>query len=411
MNNNSITFERLIAPTSREDFLSQYWEKKPLIINRASPSLWDSLFCFSDIDHFLHVARETMTGLLQIIPAAGSAREHRTFKGKDILPDVAYKAFSSGDTLQLAAVHMLWPPLAGLRASIYDALQSEIWINAYATPTGAQGLPVHIDTHDTLILQVDGSKDWYLYDRYIEAPLDTERSLDYVHSSLREEFADRESELTPLCKVRLEKGDILYLPRGFPHKAVATEEASLHLTIGILPIYWVDFLKAAMETLCLEYAALRRALPPGLIDAPQTRSLAAEQFREIMALVSKKVDFDKVLGEFARRHTRQQGFPADGHFLQITRLGDIDVDSVVRRRKGLTCHFAEEGDAKYILFGKSRIKVPGQAGPALGYISENREFRVGDLPGQLDGQSKVTLVRRLIRDGLLQATAPDQQYP
>lgn len=411
MNRSSFTFERLIAPTSRDEFLSQYWEKKPLIINREPPSACSSLFCFSDIDQFLQASRESAAGLLHIVPASGSGREHRVFKGKEILPDTAYKAFSSGDTLQLAAVHMLWPSVAGLRSSMYDSLLSDIWINAYATPAGAQGLPVHIDTHDTLILQVDGSKNWSIYDRYIDVPLDTERSLSYVQSSLREELADREDELTLLCRVRLERGDVIYLPRGFPHKAVATEEASLHLTVGILPIYWVDFLKAAIETICLEHADLRRAMPPGFIDDPQARSSAAEEFHKIMTLVCRAANFDRVFEEFARRHTRNQSFPADGHFFQITKLADISIDSMVRRRKGLTCYFAEEGDARYISFGKCRIKAPRRAGPALSFICKNRDFRVGDLPGHLDEQSKVMLVRHLIRDGLLQAapSPPEQQ--
>jgi hypothetical protein len=42
-------------------------------------------------------------------------------------------------------------------------------------------------------------------------------------------------------------------------------------------------------------------------------------------------------------------------------------------------------------------------GPALEHVRDHERFRVRDLPGTLDDDSKVVLVRRLVREGLLRA--------
>ena len=40
-------------------------------------------------------------------------------------------------------------------------------------------------------------------------------------------------------------------------------------------------------------------------------------------------------------------------------------------------------------------------GPALEFIAQASRFKVGDLPGSLSDNSKLTVARRLVRDGML----------
>ena len=55
-------------------------------------------------------------------------------------------------------------------------------------------------------------------------------------------------------------------PRGFYHKAVAQDEFSLHLTITIESIYWLDFFRRAFELAALKDAELREGLPPQFVQ-------------------------------------------------------------------------------------------------------------------------------------------------
>ena len=105
----------------------------------------------------------------------------------------------------------------------------------------------------------------------------------------------------------------------------------------------------------------------------------------------------------ARARLQAPHYPADGHFAQLVRLGEIGPETVVRRRAGFTPS-VERGDGEAsIRFAASTVSVPGALGPALEHIRDHERFRVRDLPGPVDDESRLVVVRRLIRDGLLRA--------
>jgi len=88
---------------------------------------------------------------------------------------------------------------------------------------------VHYDSHDVLVLQIYGSKHWFLYDKPAPFPID------YVKKSKpepREVFFD----------TVLQSGDVLYVPRGMYHRAAVTDTDSLHLTFGIHTAKGLDFI-------------------------------------------------------------------------------------------------------------------------------------------------------------------------
>jgi ribosomal protein L16 Arg81 hydroxylase len=72
-----------------------------------------------------------------------------------------------------------------------------------------------------LILQIRGSKVWHLYNGADRAP----------HDMYRKEPVATASLPSP-TDVRMEVGDVLYLPRGRVYAAEATSEVSVHLTVG-----------------------------------------------------------------------------------------------------------------------------------------------------------------------------------
>jgi hypothetical protein len=118
---------------------------------------------------------------------------------------------------------------------------------------------------------------------------------------------------------------------------------------------------------------------------------------------SAAASFERTLDTVARARLQAPHYPADGHFAQLVRLGEIGPETVVRRRDGLT-PFVERGDGEAsIRFAASTVGVPAVLGSALEHVRDHERFRVRDLPGELDDDSKVVLVRRLIRDGLLRA--------
>ncbi|KAL6070192.1 Bifunctional lysine-specific demethylase and histidyl-hydroxylase [Balamuthia mandrillaris] len=129
--------------------------------------------------------------------------------------------------------------------------------NVYLTPPKAQGLAPHYDDVDVFILQVEGSKRWKLY----SPPPEDELPMEYSRDLTQEEAGK------PLMEVVLNRGDMMYFPRGVIHQAATSLDApSTHITISTYQRNcWADFLKTALP-LALTHAAeedveFRRGLP------------------------------------------------------------------------------------------------------------------------------------------------------
>ena len=77
----------------------------------------------------------------------------------------------------------------------------------------------------------------------------------------------------PVHDLVLRPGDMLYLPRGWLHEALTSDSDSLHLTVGVNVVTWLDAFKAALEE-CGD-SSFRRSTGDGdadeLVDALRSR--------------------------------------------------------------------------------------------------------------------------------------------
>jgi len=103
-----------------------------------------------------------------------------------------------------------------------------LWIagvncNAYLTPPATQGLAKHYDDEDVMVLQVSGAKTWRLYRP--PQPLNPLAGTPYSQSHV--------DACQTAVTHHLSRGKALYIPRGVPHEAYCTDEASVHFTFSL----------------------------------------------------------------------------------------------------------------------------------------------------------------------------------
>jgi len=132
------------------------------------------------------------------------------------------------------------------------AIQLRFQTNVYFTPPGAQGFNTHHDTHDVFILQLEGSKRWRTYPSAVQLPLPGQR------------FFWKTPPSAPSMEFTLRQGDLFYCPRGIPHDARSTDEASVHVSLGALVGTWAELLLETIADVAMRDPAFRVSLPRGL---------------------------------------------------------------------------------------------------------------------------------------------------
>jgi len=397
------TLEDFLAPVSPDDFFTNYWEQDRLHISRGRPGVYDALFSVEDVDRWLASVKGDQADALVMAAPDGADSGKKQYRPGEIGIEQIYDLFSKGYSLVLNGLESTWPPLAGLREMLGEVFCGEIGMNVYLTPLGSRTFPVHIDNHDVFILQVFGSKLWRLHE-FEHLPI---MRLDYMKDLNHPDYWSRPGTAPVLQELSLEAGDLLYIPRGMPHCAIARDEPSLHITASINPLYWTDFLKAAVEQACFDASSLRKALPPRFVTDPKVREAMRAKFYTALTELNRHISFDDTLTVVSRRRVRAQGFPQDGHVAQLLRLNELTGDSELEKRDNLLCmtEFSEEYGFSSIRFGSAHVRGPKHLRPAFEFVRDHQKFHVSELPG-LGPASRLTLVRRLMREGLLRFADP-----
>ncbi|HJV03657.1 MAG TPA: cupin, partial [Actinomycetota bacterium] len=89
--------------------------------------------------------------------------------------------------------------------------------------------------------------------------------------------------------------------------------------------------------------------------------------------------------------------------VQLEELRRLGPDARFRRRPGSVFRVSVEGDQARVLLGTRVLRMPSFAEPALRFVVQSDgSFGVDDLPEGLDRESRLVLLRRLVREGALE---------
>jgi hypothetical protein len=365
---------RAVEPLAVERFLAEHWERQPLVVPRGEVGRFDDLLSEQDVERLvtetglrtpgfrLVKAGETVSGYTTDLPWRPSA-----FTGVADVPRVL-EEFERGATVVLQGLHHLWLPLARYCRHLEAFLGHPAQANAYYTPAGSQGLPVHHDTHEVISLQVAGQKRWLVYEPVLELPLKNQR----YRSALGEPGE-------PVLDVTLQAGDTLYLPRGWLHQALTSGADSLHITVGVNVRRWIDEARAELDT-AEDTLAFRRTIDAA--DAPPLPEL----------------DADAVRARARERFVRTRRPILDGQLSELRALPGLGADDELVRRDTV---IADLHGTTLQFEGKS-LRFPDRLAAELEFlVTTEGAFTAADLPGELDAAGRVVLVRRLVREGFL----------
>jgi uncharacterized RmlC-like cupin family protein len=369
-------------------FVDEQWGRAPLYRPGADATAFADLFTLGDVDHILSSTTPRYPAFRMVKEGRQLDRRSYTRAGRvggqpvDDLADPrrVYELFGGGATIVLQSLHRFWPPLARLSRDLELALTHPVQVNAYITPPASQGLGVHHDEHDVFVLQVHGRKRWDVHDPDGDP-------------------GDR------LIVAELAPGDCLYIPQRFPHAARTAATASVHLTVGVVPTTWGDVLRRAVSS-AVEDALSGEPLPAGYAADPSGLTAGvAEQLAEVRRRLDK-LDPGTVAADAADRFWSSRPPYLAGQLQRLLALEAIGEGTTVRRRPGAVCRLRQREDRLEVLLGDRVLHMPARLAPVMRMILARDRLTVGDLAGQLDPPSRLVLIRRLVREGLLEPVPP-----
>jgi len=375
-----------------EAFLRDHWAVRPM--HRAGGRAFDDLLSLDDVDHLLTEASLRLPAFRLVkdgatLPTSGYTKSGRTgsqpVSGMADPPRVLER-FRDGATIVLQGMHRYWPPLSRFCRDLEAALSHPAQVNAYITPPGSRGLAVHQDSHDVFVLQAFGKKQWDVW---------SPRALGDPMPGPDEE---------PVLSVTLAPGDAMYLPLGTPHAAATQSVLSGHLTVGILSTTWARMLTDVLDGLAGE-PSFREPLPAGYHRDPAGFAAAVKDRLGQVAWWLDGVDAQAAADRRIRSFLTTRLPLLGGALTDLAGLEDVGPETAVRRRAGSFCELRVEGDRLAVFLGDRELRMPLRLEPAMRMVAAagpGEAFPARDLPGLSDEESTVVLVRRLVREGLLE---------
>lgn len=202
-------------------------------------------------------------------------------------PTRVLSALGSGATLVLQGLNRFWPPLSDLCRHLSSEIGHPVFANAYLTPPAARGFGAHRDPYHAWLVQSEGSKSWLLW-----AP-----------------GADHTAD-PPTLEMTLERGDVLWIPRGWWHSGASIDTASLHLTLTVWATKTEDVFKEISNILSGS-AEMKRELPPNaLAEDDSATAEVARAIDEIIQFMSA-LDASELAGRIiGARRQRFEPLPA-----------------------------------------------------------------------------------------------------
>ncbi|AUZ84162.1 cupin domain-containing protein [Methylophaga nitratireducenticrescens] len=215
---------------TQQQFLDEYWQKKPLVIRQAFP-LPVSDLTQEDLVAFAGEA-EIESRLIEEFGERPWQLQHGPFDEDDFaaLPETHW-------TLLVQDMDKHYPPLQKLLTAfdfIADWRRDDVMIS-YAPEGGSVG--PHTDSYDVFLLQAQGTRHWQISDKPLADAVfrsDTDLRI------LQQFSADQQWDLHP--------GDMLYLPPHYAHHGVALNPC-LTFSVGFRAPSQLQLLDAFSHTL------------------------------------------------------------------------------------------------------------------------------------------------------------------
>jgi len=380
-----------------DEFFREYFNVRPMLRRAALTADPTSVLSVSDLDDILHseaIRTPYVTlskGGKPVVPGSYtmSVDVQDEYVTGCVDAEKVAGHFRTGATVTWNQMNHFRPNLRALTAMLTGKFGGRSDVVAFLTPAGQQGYPPHHDPVDVFVVQLEGRKRWRVW------PTPDARLAGPAHPGL-------DSLGESLLDVELAPGDVLYMPYGTPHVAVACDGVSLHLSVLVRPRLWADLLTDVVGRLLRSDPAFAGYPHPGAGSAEALdREFGArcELLADALAKLDTGAELARLLppgpvpGVGSRR-----GRP----FQELLDADRLTPDTEVHRRPAARVEIlADTGDKCRVSIDGNVYAMPSAVAESLLALGIGRSCPAGLFVGGAPVDASVRSARMLVRFGAL----------
>ncbi len=261
---------------SQNEFLKEYWQKKPVVIkqgfkNFADPILPDELAGLA--------MEEAVESRLVYKKGEEWQAEFGPFEKYEHLGDSNWSLVVQAlDNFSEEAAEIIEPFRFIPHWRLDDLMAS------FATKGG--GVGPHVDNYDVFICQGSGKRHWRVGDNTQQTEVIAHEALLHVEP------------FEAIIDVELEPGDILYIPPGFPHEGIALEP-SMSFSVGFRANSTVSLLSALADHLIDNELGTELLADPERQAIAHSGEITNNDYSSLKNQLTSLLDNDQIFKNFA----------------------------------------------------------------------------------------------------------------
>jgi len=386
-------FQDLLGAVDRQRFLDDYYGQRHLHV-RGDPERFASILTLDEVEELMAKTGFWDTRSLAMAKASRGLDEREfCIAAKDRFgetvqrphPAKVAQQLREGASLVLDHIDRMTPGVRRVTEAVEAALVEPLTATGFVSWKRVQGYGLHFDSQEVIALQLHGRKTWRLYSGRYDAPLDEVPGFNTLDMT-PEQKAEQLGEVA--AQIEMGPGDLLYVPAGQWHGALAQDEVSLHVSLGIRRPTGFQLLETMREALP-QLAEVRRPFPH-----PDRMQANARHLRDMANAMQSALCTD-AMPQQAARFQKSKAFAL---------WGDIEVfDRRAPQRFRVRWPYASLEGASYRPAERPPVALPPEAAKLAAWLW--RQDTVDDrqlLSGPLSQQALQQAVPALVQAGVLE---------
>lgn len=318
-----------LGEMSTEVFLSEYWQKKPLLIRQGFPDFQSPITA----DELAGLSCEEGVSSRIVIEKGGDHPWQAIFGPMD--EAVFAHLPATHWTLLVNDVEKQLPELIEIvdKFRFIPEWRVDDLMISYAPEGGSVG--PHLDQYDVFILQAQGHRHWKIHHKEVAE----DNLIEGADLRVQKNFVADQEWL-------LESGDVLYIPPGVSHYGVATDDC-LSFSIGFRSPTHVEMLSDFIAYITKDLPAALTYRDPALSAQRHPNEISADTIEKLKDIFSEylKPDHPALLKWFGRfvSDTRTDGL--DEENAQVADINALMIlHPVLLRNPASRFAFSRKGD-------------------------------------------------------------------